>query len=204
MSTPVCHPCFLTVLAFSLIGCGIGFDEPLTQVGASIDPRLQGEWQVIIIGDDEQSKDSVSISAKNLIFTNSEGGSETGAYASTQIGDHDFISCAVPSDDGDKCRWYILKYRCVSKDEIHIFPMDDEKVSAAIRTGGLSGETTRVKPGLLLALLGEKSHEEITKMTSSRDELQSFLKASPEKCFDMSKALVKLKRKQPPKAKSER
>lgn len=203
MSTTVCHRCFFTVLAFSLTGCGIGFDEPLTPVGASIDSRLQGEWQVIIIGVDEPSKDSVSISAKNLIFTDSKGGSETVAFASTQLGDHDFITCEAPGDDGDKCRWYVSKYKCVSKDEIHIFPMDDEKVAAAIRNGGLSGETTRVKPGLLLALLGEKSHEEITKMTSSRDELQSFLKASPEECFDMSTALVKLKRKQSPKAKSE-
>ena len=81
--------------------------------------------------------------------------------------------------------------------------MEHEKVAEAIRTGGLSGESIRVKPHLLLALLGGKSHEEITNMTTSRDELQAFLKVSPEKCFDMSDALVNLKRKQPPKAKSE-
>lgn len=195
ISTTACHYCFVTALVFSLIGCGITFDEPLTPIGSSVDPRLLGEW--LIAGDDEPS---VLISENRAIFAYPDLESETVSYAATRIEGHDFISYSMPTSDGAHCRWLLLKYKCVSNDEIQIFAMEDEKVAEAIRTGGLSGESTRVKPSLLFALLGEKTHEKITKMRTSRADLHAFLKANPEKCFDVSEPLVTLKRKQPPKA----
>ena len=197
---------FLCLGLFTFVGCGATFSEPLsTSDDSRIDDRLLGEWlEVREPKDRDDPPITLSVAAdqeqNSLVITSKQAGEkpDVRTIMVTYLGDRDFLSATITDKNG-RTEWSIWQYQCISKDEVHLFDMQDEKVVQAIRAGHLSGKIRRVPPpfGLWGALL-LKPTEAPGQMKTTRAELRDYLTRHPDDCFDLLSPFVIVRRSSNP------
>lgn len=190
----------LCVCGIALAGC-IEYNEHVSSEEETIvDTRLIGDWKDASrnAGPDDRytiSPGSISDETRSLLVFVEGDVTGPATLRTTRIGDHDFLSGQLPPDTfTKKTVWEIYRYKFVSKDEVKIFELNEEKVADAIRAGDLKGTFKTHRPGLVLWLLGVETTRAADRITSTREELRQYLAEHPDDCFDLKTPLYHLKR----------
>lgn len=105
--------------------------------------------------------------------------------AATQLGDERYVSFLVgEAEPVEKRKYWIMRYEVHGEHEVRLFPLDFNKVAAAIERAEIAGTVTKSPPdpNLPPAELVKPKYLEVA-LTASTDQLRTYFKAQPKADF---------------------